>query len=148
MPEDSDDDDVIRLAGPYPLSLHARLWCRIVISDDEPTSVSVAIVGYFYRIATTSDREVIAFHWNPMATPPQRTYPHLHIGSLVSSGSLFLPDRFNKLHIPAGPLSLQQVLRFAIEELDVRPPHGRTQQEALAILAQGDDEVSGPPSSS
>ena len=57
----------------------------------------------------------------------------MHIGSLVTVGSRVRTRDVNRLHIPTGPLSLEAVLMFAIEELGVEPARGR---ERAAVVNQ------------
>ncbi len=43
--------------------------------------------------------------------------PHLHVGAEIRVGERWLP----KIHIPTGPIALQDLLILAIEELGVEP---------------------------
>jgi hypothetical protein len=95
----------------------------------------IVTVAYQYNLKSPDGREVISFHWNRLAVPPERPYPHIHIGSVVAAGSPILPDRFNKIHIPSGPISLASVVGFAIEELSVDVLPGRNRTQVLQELA-------------
>ena len=82
---------------------------KLLVGSMEEFESSPLVIAYMYRLLLPADEdysEVIAFHWTPEAEPPQRTHPHMHVGSLVTAGSRFRPKDFNRLHIPTGPVSL------------------------------------------
>jgi hypothetical protein len=80
-------------------------------------------VNYWYQYALLDGRELLTYHWTPEATDSaQRLYPHLHVGfGLLDAQGLFMPGTFSKLHIPTARVSLEAIVRFAIEELGVAP---------------------------
>lgn len=109
--------------------------------DDHANQGLAEIVGYSYWFWIDIDHapsELLTFQWTPNAPPPERRYPHLHVGSLVTSGSRFRPGDFNKLHIPTGRLPLEAVLLFAIEELSVEPARGRDREVVVELLRAAD----------
>lgn len=69
-----------------------------------------------YTFHNTDGREVISFHWHPQGNSPI-TYPHFHLGAGAQIGRRELQN----CHIPTETMSLERVLRFAIEELGVEP---------------------------
>jgi len=120
------------------LSAAQRVLVQVSSSRRDPF---IEVLTYSYRLGTEVDswpREIVAFQWTPDEEPPQRPYSHLHVGSLVTGGSRFRPDDFNKLHIPTGFLTLEAVMLFAIEELGVEPAQGRERETVLTQLREGD----------
>ncbi len=71
-------------------------------------------VGYYYQFLGEDSAELIRFEWHPERGTAG--YPHLHIHG--RSADRIITDR---THIPSGRVSLASVVRFAIEELGVRP---------------------------
>lgn len=127
---------LVALRGDRPVFLESKQVLAISTSVDSDTLAAV-VVSYAYTMLVSGDgvpREIVAFHWTPTGSPPQRRYPHLHVGSLVAAGSRFRPRDFNKLHIPTGPLSLEAVLLLAVEELGVEPARGRERGEVVGLL--------------
>lgn len=78
------------------------------------------------------------FTGRPTLRHPQRRLPHLHVGSLVASASLFRGADFHKLHVPTGVLTLEAVLLFAVEELGVEPAQGRDRAAEIDLLRERD----------
>jgi len=60
---------------------------------------------------------LLASHWHPDGRS-QVTIPHFHVGGTLGG----IP--FAKLYAPTGPITLLDVLRFAIVELGVEPRRG------------------------
>jgi hypothetical protein len=77
--------------------------------------VGVASRGYFYQLHEHGGREIIAFHWHP-APPGQPDFAHVHIDTHNRP-----PHIQRKHHVPTGRVSLEAVVRFAIQELGERP---------------------------
>lgn len=121
-----------RMAGPY--FLEAGLHVEVTQVDVGREPFDCRLTGYSYAITTTGDREVLAFHWAPEMSGNQRSFPHMHVGSIVSQGSQILPDRFNKLHIPTGIIPIHSLVRFAIQELEVSVRPGIHTDTALRDL--------------
>jgi len=80
-------------------------------------------IEYWYQFLFDDEVELLAYHWTPEAFAlGQKTYPHLHIGAaMVSVAAPVFPDTFHKKHVPSGQVSIESVVRFAIEELGVPP---------------------------
>jgi len=135
-----DRQNLLPLRGDQSLLLDVRQ--TVTSHPGAELNTLLAVAGYNYRLVLMVDggpAEVIAFHWPPEAPPPQRRHPHMHVGSLVTAGSRLRPRDFNRLHIPTGPLSLEAVLLFAIEELGVEPARGRDRAAVTDQLRAGDN---------
>lgn len=84
---------------------------------------------YHYKILDRSEREIIAFHWEPSGRTSPNTRPHVHVpaaepvilpqpdGSPVAGRKTYL----NKLHLPTGRIGLEDVIEFLITDLQVVP---------------------------
>jgi hypothetical protein len=83
--------------------------------DRGPFKVSTR--GYMHSVQTIDGAEVIAFHWHPAGNSHVRD-THVHVGSnqLIPDGVLT-----KKHHIPAPRMSVEGVLRFCIDQLQVEP---------------------------
>lgn len=147
-PDDREDGDPIRLNSD------SQLWLGVahafIVRRDGPVETpfrvsSTAYSYFFYDEVEHRRQEVLAFQWNKNAAPPERQYPHLHVGSVIARGSPFAArspfrsDDVNGLHIPTGRLSLEAVLMFAIQELRVEPSDNRTIASVLQVLREGDE---------
>lgn len=100
---------------------------RIVRTDDEDRGpFKVRTVRYFYQFATRDGTEVLVYHWTPEAQGPNdRTYPHLHVATpMLNPAAPVFAGRFNKIHIPTGRVSLEAVVRLAIEEMGITGKKG------------------------
>lgn len=71
--------------------------------------------GYVYQLHDQGGRELIAFHWHP-GQSHQPDFAHLHVTTVDQP-----PQIQRKHHVPTGRVSLESVIRFAIQELGVRP---------------------------
>ncbi len=70
--------------------------------------------SYAYAIVLGERQELVAYHYHPTGTSPA-TFPHMHVKNLTA------PIYLGKAHFPTGTVSVEAVLRFAIEELGVQP---------------------------
>lgn len=116
------NSDPLQLRSSPPLSLSAGQRVRIVLDDlIEDGPYRVQPVEYWSLLSTDDGREILAFHWTPEATDSrQKTYPHIHIGTALLKDSS-IPPAFHKKHVPTGHVSIESIVRFAIEELGVVP---------------------------
>jgi hypothetical protein len=93
----------LSLLQPYLIVPRGRVW-------------EVDPLGYLYMVRNDAQQELLSFHWHPSGRSPVTT-PHLHLGY-----GLEIPkSEFTNLHIPTGPVTLRQVVRFVITELRIRP---------------------------
>ncbi len=104
------DEVLLRASAPIGISV-AEQFALIETAD----GWSARVLAYFYVLA--QDRsEIMSYHWHPTGPSSVRT-PHLHVGAEIRVGERWLP----KIHIPTGPIALQDLLILAIEELGVEP---------------------------
>ena len=93
------------------LTVNIRFHIRQAKGKKGPWKVSTS--AYYYGIQDSDRREILAYHWHPGVGP---TYPHLHFHSATGSAK-----QLSKTHMPTKRISLEEVLRFIIEELGVKP---------------------------
>lgn len=121
------------------LFLRAGVWLHISQDARDRTVFSATLARYAYLILDPSGREILGYHWNSFATGRERSFPHLHIGHVVSGKGEVLPDRFHKLHIPTGIVSARSVVHFAIEEMEVQIRAGLDREQVLRNLRMPPD---------
>lgn len=105
----------IRLRGSRQLGLLMSLQYYVVEDTGSPSSWVVRTAAYYFALTDKDDREIIAYHWHP-AGRSGVTWPHMHLGASISRESTLA-----KVHLPTGRVSIEQILRMAIMELDVQP---------------------------
>ena len=118
------------------ISISAGFQFRIVRASDIGDQFRCETVEYWYSFQDASEQELLTCYWTPEAQSPLRSHPHVYIGNTVTKGSSFLPERFHKLHIPTAPLSAAAIIRFAVEELDVKVRSGTTRDAVLEVLSE------------
>lgn len=114
----------LRTVAPPAIQLSFGQRFEIVRGESIPDGpYRVHTREYWYQFSLEDDRELFAFHWTPDTTDPrQRRHPHLHVGAaLLLPESPIFPGALNKRHIPTGRVSIESIVRFAIEELGVEP---------------------------
>jgi hypothetical protein len=129
------DATPIRSTSLGPLFLTTGLRLRIVRIDLGNEPFDCQMRGYWYSIFAPAEKEIISFHWTPDVTGLERSFPHMHIGNVVSGGGSVLPDRFHKLHIPTEVVPAEAIVRFAIEELGVVVRSGLDRATVLQALS-------------
>lgn len=111
-----------------PILLVVLQGFRIVATNDPDRGpFKVTTTEYFYRLTTPDESEIVAFHWTPETVNPREVaYPHLHAGPAITrADSAIAAKRAHKLHIPTGRVSIEAVIRFAIDELGAEPATNR-----------------------
>jgi hypothetical protein len=99
------------------VGLRLRQFYRIAADRDAPARRRwhVLVTGYQYTFVRRDiDQELLAFHWHPHVA--EKPFPHVHL-----EAGLDIRRDLVGIHVPTGPISLTDVVRFAIEELQVRP---------------------------
>jgi hypothetical protein len=107
------DGDPVGLAGKSRLRLSLLHQYRLVEDEGERGPWKAQTAAYFYAIEDQAGNEVLAFHWHPHVVGT--TTPHLHVRSARHED---IP-RLGKAHIPTGRISVEQVLRLLLADLDV-----------------------------
>lgn len=120
------DGDPLRLRTASPPVVHLSFSQRFkIVQDDaiEDGPYRVHTQEYWYQFELDDGVELLAFHWTPeTGDARQKRYPHLHVGAaLLLPDTPILPGQLHKRHIPTGRVSVESVVRFAIEELGVQP---------------------------
>lgn len=79
-----------------------------------PLDDSIDRILYSYSLSLHGGPEVLAYHLHPLDADLPRY--HLHLGQ----GSGMLAPELVKAHLPSGPISVAEFLRFAIRDWKVR----------------------------
>lgn len=106
--------DPVALRGDSRLTLSVGEHYGVV--DEVGNGWRIRVSAYFYAIGQQRGAELITYHWHPQGRG-RATGPHLHVNADVQVGARWL----GKVHLPTGPIALQDVIVLAIEELDVMP---------------------------
>ena len=118
----------VRLRGESRVHLDLTVLYQIVERTGQQYRWQVVTTGYYYTLMDANQREIVGFHWHPVGRSPI-VEPHLHLGPGAQIGY----ERLHRAHVPTGPVSIQDVLRFAIVDLGVEPLIDL--ETALQILA-------------
>jgi hypothetical protein len=107
------DGEPFKLKGTPLTYLLVVIRYKITEATGERGPFKASTVAYNYTVYSRNKAEMLAFHWHPNLGP---RYPHLHLyqGSGIAA-------RLIKKHIPTDRISLEEVLRFLIEELGIEP---------------------------
>jgi hypothetical protein len=111
------DGDPVSLTHSVGLHLSITMQYRLVEAPGARGPWKVQTVAYFYVLADGNDDEIIAYHWHPYVGV---TTPHLHVRAANHPNYPDIP----KAHFPSGRVSIEEVLRLAIEEFgatSIRP---------------------------
>jgi hypothetical protein len=108
------------LQGSIALLLDVSQHFRVV-TVDAPRSIRVEVISYVYAIMTRDRVELVSYQWHPHGEG-DTDLPHVHIGPAMSRhDSVVRTGEAHKIHLPTGEVSLADVLRLAITELEVEP---------------------------
>ncbi len=118
-------DRFVPLQGRHRLALSVLHAYELRGRAEAPGSLVVRSAGYWYQLRERNGAEVIACHWHPTGHG-QVPFAHLHLAGQADTVTI---DR--KRHVPTGRVSLEAVVRFAIEELGVRLTCPRSLVHAL-----------------
>jgi hypothetical protein len=99
------------------LSLRIDLSCQPQ-ADARNTYVS-DIAGYIFRIQSSSETELLAYHWHPDGLSRQRDH-HLHVSHHFDISSRGIPS-LSGMHLPTGIVGLESIIQLLIEEFGVEP---------------------------
>jgi len=106
----------VALDGMSRFRLELHQYYRIVETGRPVASWMVDVVGYYYAIHDSEEREVLLYHWHPRGNSPVAT-PHLHLEQGAQVGRAEIRDA----HLPTGDVSMEAILRVLIEEMGVQP---------------------------
>lgn len=103
----------VRLRAATPIQFELTLQYMLIQSPMDGLW-SVGISGYIFSFGGQDGSEVLAYHWHPGGTS-RVTWPHMRIHHDVAG--LILP----RTHLPTGVITVQDVVRLAVEEFGVQP---------------------------
>jgi hypothetical protein len=104
--------------SPYGLFLIQKI--KVIPDDKQEGCWRVKTLAYEYNIERWDDhQEIVCFHWE--GAESANPNPHIHIGFAATDESLPIGP---KHHIPSGRVAIEDVVRFAIEEVGVQPVKG------------------------
>ena len=106
----------VALGGPSQLMFGLQQNYRIVESELSGIPWGVEVLGYYYAVHDSEQREMLLYHWHPRGNSPVET-PHLHLEQGAEVGRAEVRDA----HLPTGAVSLNAFLRALIEEMGVLP---------------------------
>lgn len=116
-----DEAEPVRVRGPEDdvLTLDLSIQYEIVHipQDRHRGPYKVSTRGYMHSLQTIDGAEVIAFHWHPDGKSDVQD-PHMHIGSTQLNPAGVITK---KHHIPGRRMSVEEVLRYCIEQVGVEP---------------------------
>jgi hypothetical protein len=99
------------------LSLDLRHRYSVFEAEGARGPWTVSTTEYVYEVADESDEVIAAWHWHPTSGQgdDRADWPHLH--AYGSREKLTL----HKLHLVTGRVSIEAVVRFLVDDLDVVP---------------------------
>jgi hypothetical protein len=125
--------NIARLAthhGIGELVFHLTHLYRVTPAStlSRPASFEVQTTLYQYRVLDYDLAEILVYDWAPYGPSPVRT-PHLHV---PAAGSIILAQRpdspraqtrtfLGSLHLPTGPIALEDIVELLIREFQVVP---------------------------
>jgi len=74
---------------------------------------------YLYSVADADSKDLVGFHFHPDLTEDPILYPHIH--AYAKDDKRFLSLELQRKHIPSGRVALEDVIRWLISELNVKP---------------------------
>jgi hypothetical protein len=100
----------------------SHLFIDINQEIEEPTETNeyrVSTRYYLYSIADSDQNDLIGFHYHPELNEDPVLYPHIH--AYANKDERFLPLNLHRRHIPSGRIALEDVIRWLIDELEMKP---------------------------
>jgi hypothetical protein len=73
-------------------------------------------VAYAYELMREDGHTIVAYHWHPHGVS-HVTVPHFHLGH---ASGVTRPELI-AAHLPTGRVSLEQFIRFLLEDFEIRP---------------------------
>lgn len=90
------------------LELGMRMRYKII---EHGGGYRVTTLAYDHLLMQSSGEVIVNFHWHPDGSSHEKK-PHLHVGSSQLARDAVLTS---KIHVPTGRISVEQVIRQAIE---------------------------------
>lgn len=87
--------------------------------EDPRTSGTVTTKYYLYSVADANGKDLLGFHFHPDLTEDPVLYPHIH--TYAKQDPRFLSLELQRKHIPSGRVALEDVIRWLISEMNVKP---------------------------
>jgi hypothetical protein len=106
----------VRLGGDSRLSLTVTHNYRIIEDPGPRGPYKCSTTSYVYALDDDQSKEVISYQWHPSGRS-HVTWPHLHLGA----GAHVERHDLSAAHLPTGRISIEEMLRLAIDELGVEP---------------------------
>ena len=118
----ADENEPVQLKGRFRLTMAIALKYSVVAHEKAEGGWKVRTAKYIYEITDSQGGPLFDFHWHPDGES-RVTTPHMHIrpSIKVAAEIVDLYRAVTKAHIPTGRISLEDVLRFLVDELDVEP---------------------------
>lgn len=114
-------------------TIYFSAWQFLQTSKQTNRKYQLKTVQYSYRIQNTSNAQgcdaVLRWEYEPKSND-QHCRHHFHASTKVALAEDFLD--LNKCHLPNGWIMIEEVLRFLIVELGVKPPCKDNWGEILA----------------
>ncbi|MEM6275101.1 MAG: hypothetical protein AAF735_07665 [Myxococcota bacterium] len=114
-------------------TLYLLVLQRLNVVEDKKHGYRLQTLAYAYRLQGTASRTESKplLRWEYEKHQPRDTWPrnHMHAAATLSQNESELD--LNKLHLPTGWVTLEEVIRFAIHELGHAPPVGDQWWELL-----------------
>ena len=108
----------VPLGGPSGVGFRIAQWDDVVRAENDPGMWRVHTREYIYGFTIANERTLLRFDWHPESLAEGRVlYPHLHLSYHTD------PVNLSKAHVPAGRVSRESLVRFAIRDLQVPPQH-------------------------
>jgi hypothetical protein len=83
------------------------------------TSGTLTTKYYLYSVADSDGKDLVGFHFHPDLTEDPVLYPHIH--AYAKQDPRFMALDLQRKHIPSGRVALEDVIRWLISELKVKP---------------------------
>ena len=100
-------------------TLSLELYHRYVIREagGDRGLWTTSTIEYVYEVRDANGELIAAWHWHPTTarTDDQIRWPHVHAHGTRDNLTL------HRLHLPTGRVSIEAVVRFLIEDLEVVP---------------------------
>lgn len=103
---------------PIQVRLHDRRGGPLLFA------VECMFTMYEYRLLDRRERELLVYHWQPGPSYAGPDHPHLHVSASLNAATSAIDQRqidLDKLHLPAGRVTLTAVVRSLITEFEVEP---------------------------